>query len=144
MKKIPWLKYKGIINNFHAKANQQNITWKRWAVREDFRTGKDRPGTSTNDLVLKGLIMYNDFRTWPITKFDVSGSLDKQSEVMILNKNYLKSLNLLDSSGRFIYNASKDRFVCNGITYEDAGSTDVAQASDEPLLFYIILKRVNG
>lgn len=141
--KINWAAFKKVVNNFHNEANQADIIWKR-NINRISRVGEDQLIDDYEIITLKGLIQYNDFRTWPITRFTNTGNEDKQSEVLILNIAYLKSLNLLDEQENFIYNADKDRFISKGIEYEDAGSTPVSQASDETLLFYIVLKRTNG
>lgn len=143
MGKINWQRYKDDVNNFHYEANQVDIIWRRNTSRIN-RLGEDNNVDTYSDRILKGLIQFNDFRTWPITKFTLTGEEDKQSEVLILNIAYLQREGLLDNNKNFAYNPSKDRFIHKGIEYEDSGSTSVAQASDEDLFFYIILKRTNG
>lgn len=137
-----WAKYKGIINEFHNDAFQDDITWVR-NLGTVPRHGEDRP-MNEDPIALKGLFQYNGFRVWPLTQFTPSGEEDKQSEVILFNIQYLKSLNLLDTENRLPYDQAKDIFIHRGIKYESGGDTLLAQAEGEPLLFLIILKKING
>lgn len=137
-----WGKYKGIINEFHNDAFQDEITWIK-NLGEIPRHGEDR-SLNNDPIILKGLFQYNGFRVWPLTQYTPSGEEDKQSEVIIFNLEYLRSLNLLDEHGMFTYNPAKDIFIHKGVRYESGGETPLAQAEGEPLLFLIILKRING
>jgi hypothetical protein len=137
-----WDKYKNIVTGFHDEAAQDEIIWERYQEVIPFH-GEDRPNTP-NIMILKGMYQYNGFRVWPLTMYTQSGEEDKQSEVIIFSMEYLRSLNLLDSNGKLMYNQAKDKFVHKGIRYESGGDTFLAQAKDEPLLFLLILKRLNG
>jgi hypothetical protein len=137
-----WAKFERIVNDFQADAFQDELIWKR-NTNAPRRFGENRP-LATDDIVLKGLFQYNAFRVWPLTQYTASGEEDKQSEVIYLNLEYLRSLNLLDEHGAFVHDEAQDRFIHKGIEYESGGGTFVSQARDKPLLWILILKRVNG
>lgn len=145
MKKISplqWAKYKRIVNEFHDDANQTPIIWKRKiASVPKFGENINSP---RDEVELLGLIQYNNYRTWPMTLFSQTGSEDKQSEVLILNIDYLKRNDLLDKNGNFAYNPAEDEFIHNGIKYEAAGDTQTSQTNNEALFFMIVLKRKNN
>lgn len=137
-----WAKYKKTISSFHDEVGQDEIIWQRH-LKTIPRHGEDKPRIA-EPIVLKGLYQYNGFRVWPLTMYTSSGEEDKQSEVIIFSMSYLRSLNLLDDAGKFIYDQAQDRFIHKGILYESGGDTFLAQAQDEPLLYLLILKRING
>jgi hypothetical protein len=135
-----WDKYKAVINGlaqtlFHG----DEITWMRLVQGIDYNGEAD--GYQYEPIQLKCLIGYNDFRTWPIDRASESGTIDTQSMYVILNKKYLLDNGYLNDHGHLAYKPNKDYFVKEGIEYEDSGDTSVAQAGNEPILFYIILKR---
>ena len=136
-----WQVYKNIINQAHDSFNQDTIVWHRY-IGGFKRYGEDEPESNkSEDIDLKCLIQYNIFRTWPMTKKTPSGTDDKESIVLILNKNYLEGLGYTTTDGFFTMNPGKDLFILHGIGYRPSGETEVAQAGDEPLLFYIVLSR---
>ena len=137
-----WARYKEIVNKFHDSANQTPIIWKRKLPSVPvFGENKNSPREETT---LLGLIQYNNYRTWPMTMFAQTGSEDKQSEVLILNIDYLRRSNLLDENGNFAYNPVEDEFIHKGIKYEAAGDTETSQTDNEGLFFMIVLKRKNN
>lgn len=136
-----WLQYRNVINLASAGFNKDVITWRKFS-RGFQRYGED---TVTNehhdDISLNCLISYNVFRTWPMSNETISGLVDKESIVVILNKDYLKGLGYLNANGFFEMDPGKDIFIHRGIEYRSAGETEVAQAGDDPLMYYIILSR---
>lgn len=136
-----WQVYKNIINKAQDSFNQDNITWHRhaWGFQ---RYGEDtKANENYTDIVLKCLVGYNVFRTWPMTRETTGGAIDKENIVLLLNKKYLEDLGYLNADGFFAMDPGKDKFTHRGIAYRAAGETEVAQAGDDPLLFYIVLKR---
>lgn len=136
-----WDRFKDTVDRFHESTDLTLITWKSW-VKQVPVFGEDQPPKMITR-ELKGQIQFNNYRTWPMTMFSPTGSEDKQSEVLWLNKSYLQSLNLLDSNGFFTYDPTKDIFIHEGVEYEAAGDSSVAQAGDRTLHFIIVLKRKN-
>ena len=141
--KLPWNKYNSLINSFTKDNFKAQIIWRRYTDKIN-RHGEDDDDPQYTEFLLEGMVQFNDFRTWPITKFTLTGAEDKQSEVLWLSKSYLESNDLLDGDGRFTYNSPMDIFVHEGIEYKDAGSTSTAQSLEDSLLYFIILKRING
>lgn len=136
-----WQVYKNIINKAHDSFNQDSITWHRH-IRGFQRYGEDtKVNEHYDDIILKGLVGYNIFRTWPMTKETTAGATDKENIVLMLNKKYLEDLGYLNSDGFFAMDPGKDKFTHREMAYRAAGETEVAQAGDDPLMFYIVLKR---
>lgn len=137
-----WQAYKNVVNDAAASFNQEIVVWSRF-TRAFQRDGEDNKANETfTDINLDCLIAYNVFRTWPMTDETVSGGLDQENIVMMLNKQYLDDLGYLNSDGFFDMDPGKDEFTHMGLKYRSAGETPVSQADDGPLHFYIILKRV--
>ena len=139
---LDWQKYKDAINSAHTDFNQEDITWKRSTVFMD-RFGEDPSGTGEvfQDVTLKVLIQSNYFRSWPVTSTSESGELDKESLVVILNYKYLKDNGYTTAENYFDFKPDLDRFIIKGRAYKSFGDLDASYANDEPLLFYLILKR---
>ena len=134
-----WQEYKDIINEFNLDdSNQEDITWRRLTSNLN-RFGED-DGVITNDVNIKGLIQYNYFRAWPANRSSVSGELDKESLLLWLNIEYLRTNGWLTASNQFAFRPGEDRFIINGEVFKATGNSQAAQASDEPLLVFIILK----
>jgi len=93
------------------------------------------------DVTLNCLIAYNIFRVWPMSKETVGGQLDAENIVLILNKKYLEDAGYLNSDGFFAMDPGMDRFIHRGLEYRASGETEVAQAGDQALMFYIVLAR---
>lgn len=134
-----WARFSNIINEFHNDAFQDEVIWSR-PIETVPRAGED-PKNDYTHTILKGLFYYNYFRTWPITEYTINGEFDKQSEVLLLNVEYLKELNLVDNQLRLIYTPYADVFEHRGQKYEATGDSFIAQAKGTPLLFMLILKR---
>lgn len=135
-----WARFKRIIDEFHDDAFQDEVKWSR-LVPQIKRAGEDRVNPTYNSTTIKGLFYYNYFRTWPITEYVINGEYDKQSEVLLLNLEYLKENGWLDDKLRFAYTPYSDVFEHRGQTYEATGDSFISQAKGTPLLFMVILKR---
>jgi len=135
-----WLKYKGCIDSFHEDAFQEQILWLRHKGEVD-RFGEDKIGTAFDQIVIRGLLQYNVFRNWPLTKMSETGQLDNENAVLYLNLEYLKVAGLTDNGNYLVFNPSTDMFVHRGKVYKSYGDTQAAQAMDSPLLFKMVLRR---
>lgn len=135
-----WLLYKETINAFHEDAFQQEIVWHRSLLRIS-KNGFDNKSTTLEPIIIKGLIQYNDFRSWPINKETKGGEIDSESMLVFLNLAYLGTLGYLNSFGQFDYKPDLDRFEVNGVTYVDKGNSQTAQAKGDALLHFLVLKR---
>lgn len=135
-----WQRYEDVINEFQEDAFQQIITWRRRATTVDPH-GEDS-NIRYEDLELKGLVHYNHFRSWPLTSYTETGEIDKQNCMVFLNIAYLKTLGLAQN-GQLEFEQSYDRFIINGTEYQPAGDSQVAQANDQPLFIFIVLKRTD-
>lgn len=136
-----WAKFKAIQDGFHAEVGQNIITWVRTTTKSIPKMGNDEDNKYTANMDLVCLFDYNVKRVWPLTKYTDTGEEDKQSEVAILSKTYLESLNLLDINGNFAYNPAEDKFIHKGITYYSAGDTFVSQLPGNDDLFYFLVLR---
>lgn len=135
-----WQEYKDILNEFHLDdSNLQDVVWQR-LVTNLSRFGEDDNEVRTN-LLIKGLVQYNYFKSWPTNQTTVSGEVDKESLMLWLNIDYLSTNGWLTSNGQFNFRPGEDRFIIRGELYKALGDSQAAQASDEPLLVFIILKR---
>lgn len=134
-----WQRYINTINEWQEDAFQQEFTWKR-AITRTSRYGEDI-NNRYEYITLKGLIHYNNFRSWPVNMYTDTGELDKQSIMVFLNIAYLNNLGYSDEHGVLKYDPGFDKFIINGIVYVNAGESQVSQAKDEPILSFIILKR---
>ena len=47
----------------------------------------------------------------------------------------------MTTAGQFIFRSGEDRFIIRGEVYKALGDSQAAQASDEPLEVFIVLKR---
>lgn len=138
-----WANYKAIINDAHSFFNQENITWLRFSSGLQRYGEDDGSQEATESIVLKCLVNYNVYRSWPLSEETASGQLDKESIAAIFNRSYLAGLGYINANGNFIVDPGRDYFIHRGVKYRCAGETPAAQAKDEPLLIYIILRRLN-
>ena len=133
-------KYKSVINNLAQNLlHREIITWHKLTYNVDY-TGEGESSHFAN-INLRCLIEYNFRRTWPIDTETNSGSIDGQTICAIINLKYLKTLGYTDSNGYPIFNLGTDEFTHMGIKYISGGDSAIDQASDDPLLFQLILKR---
>jgi len=136
-----WQQYRNVVNQASESFNQDTIIWRRH-TRGFQRYGEDTGGVDDyTNITLNCLIAYNIFRTWPMSKETVGGQLDDENIVLVLNKKYLEDLGYLNSDEFFEMDPGKDQFIHRGIEYRSGGETEVAQAGDKPLMFYIMLSR---
>ena len=132
--------YKDCLNEFNLDdSNNQDITWQRLTTNLS-RYGEDDNVIRTNQLI-QALVQYNYFKSWPTNKTSVSGEVDKESLLIWLNIKYLSDNGWITPNGQFIFRPGEDRFVIRGEVYKALGDSQAAQAFDEPLLIFIVLKR---
>ena len=134
-----WDAHTDAINSFHDDAFQHVITWKRIITNLD-ENGEDG-NIRYEDIELRGLMLYNYFRSWPTNKNDQAGEIDKQSCLLYLNSEYLRGLGYLNNLDQFDFLPVEDRVIINGLVYKANGESQAAQAKDKNLLHFIILKR---
>lgn len=134
-----WQEYIDVLNQFHESAADEIIVWNRKFVERDLH-GEDS-NIRLDNVNLKCLVLYNYFRSWPITQGTDSGDIDKQSILVYFNLDYLDSLNLLNSSKQFMFDPGYDRFTLRGIIYKPMGDSHVAQAGTRPTSVFIVLKK---
>lgn len=132
-------RHKSTIDKAGEAFNRDTITW----VKHNNHLGLFREELSEGGqpIDLNVLISYNTFRTWPITKNDQAGQLDNQNILAIINRQYLKNLNLLTPEGMLDYSPDVDYFIHRGVRYKAEGDTLLAQSGDDPLLLQVILHR---
>lgn len=138
MKPEDWQAYQDTLNEWQEDMFQQPVTWEsKRKTRTVHGEYQERPSS----IELKGLIQYNYFRSWPITKIKDSGEVDKESMILYLNIKYLADNGWANMAGQFMFDPGYDRFIVNGVTYKAMGESQAAQAHDKPLFLFIILKR---
>lgn len=139
MSKKDWDAHVKAINGYNDDANQETIIFKR-AIVTTSRYGEDN-NLKYRDIELKGLVQYNYFRSWPVNQATDTGENDKESCMVYFNIEYLKTKNMLNEYNQLLMDPSMDRFIIAGVLYKPSGESQIAQASDKVLMFYIILKR---
>lgn len=141
MNSSAWGKFKAIIDRFHSVVNQDNLIWLRHTPQVTL-FNEEESSLAPTSITLKVLIGYNFFRTWPITRHSESGELDNQNMVVLINREYLRSLGYLTPQGYFNFRPDKDYFLHDGIKYKSEGDTYLSQAGETTKLFIqLILKR---
>lgn len=142
VKRIPtkaWDRYKKIINDFiDTDAGKQPFLWLR-KISQMSPFGEDLRRYTV--VKLEGLFQYNFIRTWPANRDSISGELEGENLVLYISSRLLRDNGYIDEFGYPAINWSEDRFILNGKVYKPDGDTQVAQAHDEALLFFVILKR---
>lgn len=142
---LQWANFEATQNKFHMEVGQGILTWIKTSIKAIPKMGNDEDVKHTTNVELNCLFDYNVKRVWPLTKYTDTGEEDKQSEVAILNKDYLRSLNLLDANDNFAYDAGSDKFIYKGIMYYAAGDTYVSQLpGNTDLFYYLVLKRTDN
>jgi len=134
-----WADYTNMVNDAGDTFNKEVITWRRLSMGLD-DNGEEAVASYT-DIELEVLIAYNYFRTWPISAETTGGEIDKESMVVFINMQYLRDLGYLTAKDYFDFDPGKDRFLVSGDTWQSAGDTHAAQASTNPVLFQIIMRR---
>lgn len=137
---IDWDRYKSIINDFiDVDSGKQPFLWLK-KIEQPLSYGEDS-GTVYTPYQLYGLFQYNYIKSWPTQPNSISGELDYSNIVLYISARLLRLNNLVNQYGYWDFNWSDDRFIINGKVYRPGGDTQVAQAKDEPLLFFLILQR---
>lgn len=136
---VDWTEYRDTINSAMGSMAQQPVTWRRYR-RKMARFGEDGDITY-DDIELRAIISYDDWRIWPYNRGTASGTMDYGHAALIFNKDYLFGLGFLNDEGYFNCDTGYDRFVVNGITYKSLGDTLMAQAGDDTVLLQMIIQR---
>lgn len=137
-----WDDYRDAINQGSESFGQVPILWRRNTVfRSQFGEDPIGAGKQYTDTPIVALIQSNYFRTWPITKSTTTGELDKENLTLIINHQYLKDNDWLTVENYPDIKPDTDRFIIKGRPYKAEGDIDVSYANNEPVLFYIMLKR---
>lgn len=139
-----WARYKDIVNKFiDQDSGKQPFLWLN-KINQPSPYGEDSSPLYI-PTALEGLFQYNYIKTWAnnSSRDTISGELDYSDMVLYISKNLLNTAGLLNPYGYWDFNWAEDRFIVNGKVYQPGGDTQVAQASEEALLFFVILQRVS-
>lgn len=142
---VDWDRYANIVKDFvDVDAGRQVIYWMK-KVNVPAMFGEDI-GLLYNPIKMEGLFQYNFVRAWPMNKQTVSGELEGENQALYVTVRQIDELGHLKRSlsnpiGYWDMNWSEDRFIINGKVYKPDGDTQVAQAKDIPLLFFVVLRR---
>ena len=133
-------KVRRVHNRFAESMAQESVEWYKDTPTSVplFNEGEKNLAPA---VTLKGLVGYNVFRTWPITKQSPEGELDNQNLVVYFYLDYLNELGYTNEHNYFVFNPSKDRFVIRGMRYKCEGHTQAAQIGDSPLLIQLSMLR---
>jgi hypothetical protein len=134
-----WALYEDTINDFHDDAFQQPITLSL-CIRQAGQFSADSTALY-EDKEIKGLILYNHFRSWPINTQTITGEIDKESVLLFLNTEYLRSLDLVNDNGLLKFKPANDYFTIDGLRYKPSGDSKTAQTNDKTLLNFVVLRR---
>lgn len=134
-----WKNFGDLMYEAHKSFSQKIITW----VRNDVKISRWRedPHPAPIEVNLEVLLNYNYMRTWPISNITETGETDEQSVQVLINKQYLKENNWLNTDGYFIYNTDSDRFIIDGLEYKPFGDTAVSQGKTDDFIISLVLKR---
>lgn len=143
--KEAWEKYTKTIHDFvDQDAGLQEFLWLRVKIGNTRYVLPQPHGEDTvhdfDPIKLKGLFHYNYIRTWPYNLYTPTGGLDNTHMVLYITKNQLTERGYIDKYGRWDFDNISDRFILKGQVYKPAGDTPVAQASDDNLMFFIVLQ----
>lgn len=135
-----WNQYQNIINDFiDNDAGRQPFLWLR-KIDQPLAYGEDS-GIVYEPVQLEGLFLYNYIKTWPINTQSLTGEFDIGNIVLYISGRLLGNNGFLDEYNYWDFNWSEDRFILNGKVYKPGGDTQVAQAKDIPLLYFVTMKR---
>lgn len=138
-----WGDYKNIVNNFiDNDSGKQPFMWLR-KIDQMLPFGEDS-GTLYQPIHLEGLFQYNYIKTWPSNVLTISGDLSDIDIVLYISARVLGGNGYLSDLGYWDFNWAEDRFYLNGRIYKPSGDTQTAQAGNEALLFFVVLKREPG
>lgn len=135
-----WEKYQKVINDASDTFNQVVITWKKSVGGID-RFGEDNKTERFQNIYLKCLVEYNKNRVWPATGYTETGELDKQTQVILFNLDYLRNCGYVDSNNNFMFEPSTDRIIHNNVIWKCSGMTNLSQAGNKDLLCQLILQK---
>lgn len=122
--------------------SNKTLIWKRkLSVLTEFREEQDSRADYDVDVELPVIFNYNYLRSWPVTNQTSTGQLDRQSIQVLINKQFLKDNNFLNSDGYFNFKSDYDRFVTDGIWYRAMGDTPASQVANTDLFITIIIQR---
>lgn len=140
VKDIDWGRYRTIVENFvDNDAGTQPFIWLN-KVRQPLAYGED-VGAQYCPVVMKGLFHYNYIKTWPNSTVITSGEMDTTNCVLYISSKLLDRGEYLNKYGYWDFDWSEDRFILNGKVYKPSGDTQVSQAHDKAILFFVILQR---
>lgn len=135
-----WERYKNIINNFiNQDAGRQPVLWLQ-KVNQMLAYGEDNDPVY-QPIAFEGLMHYNYIMTWPTRYDSEAGAIDKGNCVLYVSVDLLRNNGYLNEYGYWKYNWAEDKFVVNGKVYKIGEDTQVAQANDQALLFFVVLYR---
>lgn len=123
----------------HDTFEKAPFVWKRFV--SGLNRWNEDEGDQFASINLTGLFDYNYFRKWPTVYTQPAGEMDRQTVVLLMNRDYLRELGYMNANDRFDYDPGKDRFLFQGIVYKSVGDTMLSQSGDRALLFDILLKR---
>lgn len=139
-----WARYKAIVNNFiNNDAGKQSFLWLH-KIDQMPAFGEDRPVAYVPAL-LEGLFHYNYIKTWANNRQrdTDSGELNQGDQVLYISADLLRKGGYIDENNYWDFNWAEDRFIINGQVYQPGGDTQVAQAKEEALLYFIVMQRMN-
>lgn len=137
---VDWDRYKQIIEDFiEEDAGKQPFLWLKKSNIPSLY-GEDSSNGYT-PVTLNGLFHYNYVKTWPSARASTSGELENGNLVLYISARYIQEAGYLNQFGYWDFNWVEDRFILNGKVYKPSGDTQVAQAKDKALLFFVILQR---
>jgi len=141
--KKAWDRYKKILNHFmEYDSGRQPVLWLR-KYNQPVAFGEDS-GIIWEPNILVALFQYNYIRTWPYNDLTTSGEIDTSNIMMYISRDYLRKNGYIDHHGYWDFNWAQDRFIVNGKVYKPGGDTQVAQASEDALMFLIVMSRTNS
>lgn len=137
---VDWDKYQQIIEDFiDEDAGKQSFLWlKKINLMSLF--GEDSH-PKYKAIRLNGLFHYNYVKTWPSARSSISGELENGNLVLYISARSIREAGYINKFGYWDFNWVEDRFILNGKTYKPGGDTQVAQAKNKALLFFVILQR---
>lgn len=138
-----WKRYKSILNDFMSHdAARQPVLWLR--KPEQLTAFGEDAGIIWEPHIILSLFQYNYIRTWPFNDLGTAGEIDTSNIMMYISKEFLSINGYIDQHGYWDFNWAQDRFIVNGKVYKPGGDTQVAQASEDPLLFLVVMSRTNS
>lgn len=139
-----WEMYKQSQELASTNFNKTVITHRKYEVFKD-RFGEDPMGMGAQfvDYDIECNILSNYFRSWPMGDVKVSGEIDEENATLIIHYPFLRDNDMLTPEGYFDFDPARDEFIIKGRRWKAYGDIDVSYAHDEPMYFWLILKRYN-